>query len=212
MHGTVVAKVTTVTVAILAVAPLVSKTFLLKAEAAPKAAAAKAPLGKTADAAWHKLVDTAERFLNNGDLAQGLKYYVAAVQGAVSAKATCTDLKFRQLMAMGGSVCALGARPLGGESPASATGRCNSATETALKWKLHAATAVCGTSSSAYAEALENLVAFYVTTGNRDMQLQYSEKSSQAEMALPAHQKADLEILRNATHARTEAISGAHPR
>jgi len=212
MQGTVVAKVSTITVAILAVVPLLPTLFAASALAAPKAAAAKAPVGKASDAAWHKLVDTAERYLYGGDLATGLKYYVAAVQGAVSAKASCTDLKFRQLLAMGGSVCALGARPLGGESPASDTGRCNSATETALKWKLHAATTICGTASSAYAEALENLVAFYVTTGNHAMQMQYSEKSAQAEMALPAQQKADLEILRNATHGRTEAVSGAHPR
>jgi len=185
-------------------------SLTLPVEAAPPA---KAPAGtaaaKKSDAAWHKLADTAERYINQCDLANGFKFYVAALQGAVAAKASCSDLKFRQLLALGGSVCALGARPIGGESPSSDTARTNTATETALKWKLHAATAICGSASAAYAEALENLVAFYVTSGNRAMQIQYSDKSAQAAQMLTGRDAADLEILRNATHARIEVVTGA---
>lgn len=90
---------------------------------------------------WQQSLKECEEQLVKNNTAQAVNLYVAAIQGAEAAKVACSDDAFVDLMAVANALtCSVGSN---------ATADVQKAIESALKWQMHAAVAICGNDSPA---------------------------------------------------------------
>jgi hypothetical protein len=90
---------------------------------------------------WQQSLKECEEQLVKNNTAQAVNLYVAAIQGAETSKVACSDDAFVDLMAVANALtCSVGSN---------ATAEVQKAIESALKWQMHAAVAICGNDSPA---------------------------------------------------------------
>ncbi len=148
-----------------------------------------------AAADWQQSLKECEQLISKRDAARAANLYVEAIQGAEAAKVSCTNDAFVDLMAVGNSLTVVA------PDASSAT---KTSIDSALRWKLHAALAICGQDSPAEYQAYLTLASWCMLS-DKKAAAAYIEKANALLPKLES-KKAEVSKFIDAGQAKAFAI------